>query len=237
MDGLWSVFPNVSSGPVGAAGGWAYAGAMVAIPSARVVADIPSRQPLRDVRVAFIGDVSDAIRNEVADAGASIIDKVESAAFVVCGDLASDGSMVSKSLQEFSSLDFSGLERAVNGAQALADLVPPETLKHRVENWLDGGCSKTNERLWRLRRTGRSSKFLVICGEDDRFLPSKDEAQRLKKALDAESITLRGGGHAVLVRVARASLFRQLEALGIAPRDGHEEESSELDDPQTPTGS
>ena len=40
-----------------------------------------------------------------------------------------------------------------------------------------------------------------------------------------------------LVRVARASLFRQLEALGIAPRDGHEEESSELDDPQTPTGS
>jgi AcrR family transcriptional regulator len=40
-----------------------------------------------------------------------------------------------------------------------------------------------------------------------------------------------------LVRVARASLFRQLEALGIAPRDEHEEGSSALDGPQTPTGS
>ena len=128
------------------------------------------------------------------------------------GLLASDGSMVSKSLQEFSSLDFSGLERAVNGAQALADLVPPETLKHRVENWLDGGCSKTNERLWRLRRTGRSTKFLVICGEDDRFLPSKDEAERLKKALDAEAVTLRGGGHAVLVDPLRLDFGKALRS-------------------------
>ena len=128
------------------------------------------------------------------------------------GLLASDGSMVSKSLQEFSSLDFSGLERAVNGAQALADLVPPETLKHRVENWLDGGCAKTNERLWRLRRKGRSSNFLVICGEDDRFLPSKDEAERLKKALDAESITLRGGGHAVLVDPQRLDFGKALRS-------------------------
>ena len=128
------------------------------------------------------------------------------------GLLASDGSMVSKSLQEFSSLDFSGLERAVNGAQALADLVPPETLKHRVENWLDGGCSKTNERLWRLRRTGRSSNFLVICGEDDRFLPSKDEAERLKKELDAEAITLRGGGHAVLVDPQRLDFGKALRS-------------------------
>jgi pimeloyl-ACP methyl ester carboxylesterase len=128
------------------------------------------------------------------------------------GLLASDGSMVSKSLQEFSSLDFSGLERAVNGAQALADLVPPETLKHRVENWLDGGCAKTNERLWRLRRTGRSTNFLVICGEDDRFLPSKDEAERLKKELDAEAITLRGGGHAVLVDPERLDFGKALRS-------------------------
>jgi pimeloyl-ACP methyl ester carboxylesterase len=128
------------------------------------------------------------------------------------GLLASDGSMVSKSLQEFSALDFSGLERAVNGAQALADLVSPETLKHRVENWLDGGCAKTNERLWRLRRKGRSTNFLVICGEDDRFLPSKDEAERLKKALDAEAITLRGGGHAVLVDPQRLDFGKALRS-------------------------
>ena len=61
--------------------------------SARVVADIPSRTPLRDVRVAFIGDVSDSIRNEVADAGAPLLTR-SSAEFVVCGDLSSDGSMV-----------------------------------------------------------------------------------------------------------------------------------------------
>ena len=48
--------------------------------SARVVADIPSRTPLRDVRVAFIGDVSDAIRNEVADAGATVVATVDDSA-------------------------------------------------------------------------------------------------------------------------------------------------------------
>lgn len=126
------------------------------------------------------------------------------------GLLASDGSMVSKAMDEFTSLDFAGLERAVGGAQALADLVPPDTLKHRVENWLDKGCSKTNERLWRLRRTGRSTSFLVIAGADDRFLPSKDEAARLEKELDAESFVLKGGGHAVLVDPERLDFGKAL---------------------------
>ena len=54
-----------------------------------------SRQPLRrDVRVAFVGNVSDSIRNEVADAGATVVDAVEGADYVVCGALAADGSMV-----------------------------------------------------------------------------------------------------------------------------------------------
>ena len=63
-----------------------------------------------------------------------------------------------------------------------------------------------------MRRTGRSTNFLVICGEDDRFLPSKDEAERLKKELDAEAITLRGGGHAVLVDPQSARLRKALRS-------------------------
>ncbi len=40
-----------------------------------------------------------------------------------------------------------------------------------------------------------------------------------------------------LVRVARASLFRQLEALGIAPREERDEAPSSTDDANAPTGS
>merc|ERR1719331_2409766 len=176
-------------------------GGLIATAAARKLSDAKKIDQLRGV---VLVNPATSYDRTPWPLGGRLVSSAEGVAYAgaigaAVGLLASDGSMVSKSLQEFSSLDFSGLERAVNGAQALADLVPPETLKHRVENWLDGGCAKTNERLWRLRRKGRSSNFLVICGEDDRFLPSKDEAQRLKKELDAEAITLRGGGHAVLV--------------------------------------
>ena len=103
------------------------------------------------------------------------------------GLLASDGSMVEKAVEEFAGLDFSGLERAYAGAGALGKLVPPECLKHRVADWLDKGCAQTNDRLWRLRRRGRACPVVVYAGADDRFLPSKSEADRLKKAVAAET--------------------------------------------------
>jgi len=85
--------------------------------------------------------------------------------------------------------------------------VPPRTLRHRVVDWLDRGCAATNGKLWRLRRAGRGTNFLVLAGGDDRFLPSASEAARLKKELPGcEAVILPRGGHAVLVDDKRLDL-------------------------------
>ena len=123
------------------------------------------------------------------------------------GLLASDASMVEKSAAEWQNLDFSNLARAASGAMALSELVPPQTLRHRVVDWLDRGCAATNGKLWRLRRAGRGTNFLVLAGGDDRFLPSASEAARLKKELPGcEAVILPRGGHAVLVDDKRLDL-------------------------------
>ena len=90
---------------------------------------------------------------------------------------------------------------------ALSELVPPQTLRHRVVDWLDRGCAATNGKLWRLRRAGRGTNFLVLAGGDDRFLPSASEAARLKKELPGcEAVILPRGGHAVLADDKRLDL-------------------------------
>ncbi|KAH8097904.1 hypothetical protein JL720_823 [Aureococcus anophagefferens] len=123
------------------------------------------------------------------------------------GLLASDASMVEKSAAEWQNLDFSNLARAASGAMALSELVPPQTLRHRVVDWLDRGCAATNGKLWRLRRAGRGTNVLVLAGGDDRFLPSASEAARLKKELPGcEAVILPRGGHAVLVDDERLDL-------------------------------
>ena len=123
------------------------------------------------------------------------------------GLLASDESMVAKSVDEWARLDFGNLRRAAGGALALSELVPPQTLRHRVVDWLDRGCGATNGKLWRLRRPGRGTNFFVLAGAEDRFLPSASEAARLAKELPgAEAVLLPKGGHAVLVDDARLDL-------------------------------
>ncbi|KAJ1461660.1 hypothetical protein M885DRAFT_476453 [Pelagophyceae sp. CCMP2097] len=131
------------------------------------------------------------------------------------GLLASDDSMVAKSTSEFSRFDFSSLASAVDGAQALAKLVPPATLMWRVDNWLDVGCRRVNDRLWRLRKplAGEAPGFLLVAGAEDRFLPSRSEVRRLAKELPVartEVVVLPAGGHALLVDAERMDLSAML---------------------------
>ncbi|KAG5183756.1 Alpha/Beta hydrolase protein [Tribonema minus] len=74
------------------------------------------------------------------------------------------------------------------------------TLRYRLNAWLRAGSDMVNSRLEELKMP-----VLVLAGEEDRFLPSVEEAARLKRALinaPVDTVALPRIGHAALLERA-----------------------------------
>jgi pimeloyl-ACP methyl ester carboxylesterase/1-acyl-sn-glycerol-3-phosphate acyltransferase len=113
------------------------------------------------------------------------------------------------------SLDtISDLIGAMNaGFGTLNERLPAESVAHRVSMWLPVGAQLlTDERLANLHVS-----TLVVAGEDDNFLPSKDEAERLTKILPkCEKLIVKGAGHFVLdnrVNLTEAIVYSDIDPL------------------------
>lgn len=88
------------------------------------------------------------------------------------------------------------LAASADGFRLLAEYLPASTLETRVLKWLPVGTSVVNnaERLSKL-----DVPTLVIAGNDDNMLPTKEEANRLGKLLpDCVKMDVSGAGHFVL---------------------------------------
>ena len=93
------------------------------------------------------------------------------------------------------------------------EFLPPDLLEHRIKNWLLVGSSVLVES--RLKQLDIPS--LVICGEQDNLINSKDEAKRLTKILpQSEELTVRDAGHFILdenVNLTEAILYSKIDPL------------------------
>lgn len=94
-----------------------------------------------------------------------------------------------------------------------SEFLPPDLLEHRIKNWLLVGSSVLVES--RLKQLDIPS--LVICGEQDNLINSKDEAKRLTKILpQSEELTVRDAGHFILdenVNLTEAILYSKIDPL------------------------
>ena len=124
--------------------------------SARTIAEIPRRTPLKDVRVAFVGDTTPAIRARVVDAGALVVEEVERATFVVCGELSSDGAMIIERTRAFQAatkpqlLDAAAMRRVIEAKDRVA-LVTPDAPPEFKLDYLDTQSQESGEVWWPLR--------------------------------------------------------------------------------------
>lgn len=128
--------------------------------------------------------------------------------------LASDSQMLTKSLAELGRGDISSATRAWSAAQTLARLVPAPTLRFRIEQWLDVGSRRVDQRLFAATKANETTtrQVLVLAGSRDNFLPSASEADRLGRVLgpNATVVILKDGGHALLVDPERLDLGKAL---------------------------
>merc|ERR1719203_1573369 len=58
--------------------------------------------------------------------------------------------------------------------------MPQDTLKWRLEKWLTNGCNSLGEECEQLKSLSEKLRTLIIVGEDDKTLPSVEEANRLR---------------------------------------------------------
>ena len=116
-----------------------------------------------------------------------------------------------------STVSISGLIDALAALDAgfgtLGKRLPPGLVLHRVSKWLTVGAKLvTEERLASL-----NVPTLVVVGEDDNFLPSKREAQRLSKVLPrCKKLLVKGAGHFVLdsrVNLTEAIIYSDIDPL------------------------
>ena len=97
--------------------------------------------------------------------------------------------------------------------EILEERLPADTLQHRVGQWLTVGTSLVNERLPDLQLP-----TLVVAGDQDRIMPSKQEVERLMTVIPScEKLLVRGRGHFVLdenVNLTEAILYSKIDPLG-----------------------
>jgi hypothetical protein len=83
-----------------------------------------------------------------------------------------------------------------DGFRILAEYLPAATVEHRVLKWLPVGTSVVNNPQ---RLSSLDVPTLVVAGNDDNMLPTKEEATRLAKLLpDCVKMDILGSGHFVL---------------------------------------
>ena len=86
------------------------------------------------------------------------------------------------------------LESMVAGFGILDSSLPAESIEFRVGRWLPVGTSIVNPRLKNL-----DVPTLIVAGQDDNMLPTKEEGKRLIDIMpDAIKLDVRGSGHFVL---------------------------------------
>jgi pimeloyl-ACP methyl ester carboxylesterase len=108
----------------------------------------------------------------------------------------------------------SELADAINqGFGVLGRRLPPDLVRHRVSQWLSVGAQLlTEERLASLQLP-----TLIVAGQDDNFLPSRQEADRLIKLLpDSRKLLVPGSGHFVLdqrVNLTEAIVYSNIDPL------------------------
>lgn len=86
------------------------------------------------------------------------------------------------------------LESMVAGFGILDSSLPAESIEFRVGKWLPVGTTVVNPRLSKL-----DVPTLIVAGQDDNMLPTKEEGNRLVDIMpDAVKLNVRGSGHFVL---------------------------------------
>ena len=81
-----------------------------------------------------------------------------------------------------------------DGFGILADRLPAEVIEHRVTNWLNVGSEVVNSRLEKLQ-----VPTLVIGGDEDSMLPTKEECDRLVQIMpNCTAMSVKDSGHFIL---------------------------------------
>ena len=102
---------------------------------------------------------------------------------------------------------------AVPSLGALADLLPKDVLRARLKA-LGDGCAEVLPRLGQVE-----CPVLVVVGEDDRLIPSAEEASRLERELrHAKIVRVPGGGHTLLQESGVDFLARLIQDAGFYTR-------------------
>ena len=102
------------------------------------------------------------------------------------------------------------------GFGLLAENLPADIIEHRVGQWLNVGCDVVNPRLHQLQ-----VPTLVIGGEEDNMLPTKDEGNRLIDIMpNCTSMAVKDAGHFIL-----DDRFNLTEAIINAPFDPFEKKT------------
>lgn len=110
------------------------------------------------------------------------------------------------------------LQSARDGFSLLEERLPADVIQLRVGQWLPVGSAVVNPRLSSL-----NVSTLIIAGEDDNMLPSKQEAERLVREMpNCKKLLVRGAGHYVLddrVNLTEAIAYAEWDPLGLQKID------------------
>lgn len=105
------------------------------------------------------------------------------------------------------------LQAIDEGFGILGQRLPGELIKHRVSNWMSVGAQFVKD----IHLSKLKMPTLVVAGEDDKFLPSKQEAERLASVMpNCKKLTVKGAGHYVLddrVNLTEAIIYSELDPL------------------------
>ena len=98
------------------------------------------------------------------------------------------------------------------GFALLGNRLPADLIAHRVGQWLPVGTQIINPRL-----SSINIPTLVIAGEEDNFLPSKQEADRLVTIMqNCKKLSVKGSGHFILddrVNLTEAIIYSDINPL------------------------
>lgn len=104
------------------------------------------------------------------------------------------------------------IQGALNSFKLTGEALPPGLLDHRIKNWMIVGSDVVCPRLGDI-----NVPSLVVVGNDDNLIASRQEAERLEKVLPkSQKLIVRGAGHFVLdenVNLTEAILFSDLDPL------------------------
>ena len=141
---------------------------------------------------------------------------------LVLAALIPDRSQFQKIVSLLMGMDTSNLSEVLEGTRQgfglLQERFPADVVQLRVGQWLPVGSAVVNPRLSSL-----TVPTLVVVGQDDNMLPSKQEADRLEKIIPScTKLVVPGAGHFVLderVNLTEAILYSEWDPLGLREQE------------------